>query len=78
MVIEGIYRRRKDRAMITLPMSLTKINLETGKQTLVCDAIRELRRPKGASVHAPERYFAVSKPRYRLCGGLLVMESRKA
>jgi len=57
---------------------LTKFRVNAdGTETVLSrsDKPYELRRPKGLSVHAPERIFLKGKPQYaRDCSGLLVMD----
>jgi hypothetical protein len=51
-----------------------RINPDGSETTLSrSDKPYELRRPKGLSVHAPERRFLKGKPRYRRYRGVLVM-----
>jgi hypothetical protein len=52
-----------------------RIDPHSGKQTIISDSRKpyELRRPKGLSVHAPERLFLERKPRYRRYRGVLKM-----
>jgi hypothetical protein len=55
---------------------LTKYRIEAdGKETVLWTSAKpyELRRPKGLSVHAPERWFLKGKPQYIRDGNLLVI-----